>query len=88
MSQAVDITSGSTVTLEMRSCIVRYCMADMQNFLCHFHSSSAEESHQFPPKPLRESQSRLLNNGQSEGSEDRDKQGDSTVMPHLITKHC
>ncbi len=42
--------------------------------------SSAEESHQFPPKPLRESQNRLLNNGQSEGSEDRDKRGD---RPHL-----
>ncbi|XP_067227625.1 palmitoyltransferase ZDHHC2 isoform X1 [Chanodichthys erythropterus] len=38
---------------------------------------SAGESHQFPPKPLRESQSRLLNNGQSEGSEDRDKRGTS-----------
>uniref|UniRef100_A0A8C1YTZ2 Palmitoyltransferase n=1 Tax=Cyprinus carpio TaxID=7962 RepID=A0A8C1YTZ2_CYPCA len=41
---------------------------------------SAGESHQFPPKPLRDSQSRLLNNGQSEGSEDRDKRGDT---PHL-----
>ncbi len=42
--------------------------------------SSAGESNQFPPKPLRESQNRLLNNGQSEGSEDRDKRGDG---PHL-----
>uniref|UniRef100_A0A8C1HH80 Palmitoyltransferase n=1 Tax=Cyprinus carpio carpio TaxID=630221 RepID=A0A8C1HH80_CYPCA len=38
---------------------------------------SAGESHQFPPKPLRESQSRLISNGQSEGSEDRDTQGTS-----------
>uniref|UniRef100_A0A673GPG2 Palmitoyltransferase n=1 Tax=Sinocyclocheilus rhinocerous TaxID=307959 RepID=A0A673GPG2_9TELE len=41
---------------------------------------SAGESHQFPPKPLRESQSRLLNNGQSEGSEDRDKRGDASHL--------
>ncbi|XP_052005197.1 palmitoyltransferase ZDHHC2 isoform X2 [Xyrauchen texanus] len=40
-------------------------------------TKSAGESHLFPSKPLRESQSRLINNTRSEGSEDRDKRGTS-----------
>lgn len=51
---------------------------------CPFYSPSAEESHQFPPRTLRESQNQLLNNGQSD---DRVKRGERAFSTHLIIFH-
>lgn len=77
--------------LHSRSMMTHCCFNDIFLFVWICLNTSDGETHQFPSKPLRESQSRLLSNGQtwadSEGTEDKERQGERLVWSSYLC-HC